>query len=257
MSRPTLVIASLAAFVAVSIPAAAGSLPLLADRAPAGSLPLPYGVNLTVYSQGQDYAVSSLSFDVPGLTFDPNVLQVDNQLDELNLKADLWLLPFLNVFAIFGSIDATTTVDFRDADLPVALDNVVIRYDGNVYGGGITLAAGGDRWFTSLTGIYTQTDLGNLNSDVSAMVVSPKVGLRQGRTAFWVGAMYQQAEEDHSGRVTVPIFGAVNFAVGLEEADPWNAQVGMTAELFPHWMLEIEGGVGNRTSASLGLTYRF
>lgn len=238
--------------------AEAGGLPLLASKVDAARLPKPIGINLTLYHQNQDYDVDGLSFDVPGIAFDPNVLAVDNSLEETNLKLDVWLFPFLDVFAIFGQIDATTTVDFSGANLPVPLGNVAIRYDGDVYGGGVTLAAGGERFFGSLTGIYTETDLGsNFDSDVVAYVIAPKVGITQERTAFWLGAMYQRAEEDHSGRIAVPVYGPVDFAVTLREANAWNLQVGMQTELGEHWVLELEGGAGDRLSSSFGLSYRF
>jgi hypothetical protein len=243
----------------LAAPAAeAGGLPLLSSQVDADRLPKPIGINLTFYHQNQDYDVEGLSFSVPGIAFDPSVLAVDNSLEEMNLKLDVWLFPFLDVFALFGQIDATTTVDFSGADLPIPLGNVVIRYDGDVYGGGITLAAGGERFFASLTGIYTETDLGSqFESDVVAYVVAPKVGITYQRNAFWIGAMYQRAQEEHLGQVAIPFYGPVDFAVELREADRWNLQVGMQAELAEHWVLELEGGAGERLSTSFGLSYRF
>jgi|CXWL01.1.fsa_nt_gi hypothetical protein len=256
------VLATTLAFLAVNAvlapPAHAGGLPLLGDKVDPSLLPRPFGVNFTFYHQNQGYEVKSLEFSVPGITLDPAVLGVENTLEEKNVKADIWLFPFLDIFALFGQIDATTRVDFSGANLPVALNQVNIRYDGDVYGGGLTLAAGGERWFGSLTGIYTSTNLGsNFNSDVTAWVVSPRLGLHQERASFWVGATYQRAQETHSGHLPIPVFGEVDFAVKLRESSPWNLQVGMQAEIADHWYLEIEGGAFERVSSSVGLSYRF
>lgn len=224
----------------------------------AAELPRPFGVGITVYGQSQDYDIDRLSFNAPGLVVNPDVLEIDNQIQEVNLKLDYWVAPFLNVFAIVGQLDGKTRVDLSAARLPIPLTNITIDYDGEVYGGGITAAVGGERWFASLTGIYTDTNLsGDFNSTVTALVVSPKVGLHGDRGAVWIGAMYQQAEEEHSGKITVPFVGAVDFAVKLQEKDSTNFLVGMAAGLTEHWHLELEGGTAGRLSGSVGLTYRF
>ena len=98
-----------------------GSVPLLAGerfdlpfgRSMAGDrdLPRPLGIGLTLYSQSQEFAVDSLFFDVPNITIDPNTdLAIDNKITEYNLKIDFWLLPFLNIFGIFGEIEGKTKV---------------------------------------------------------------------------------------------------------------------------------------------------
>ncbi len=223
-----------------------------------GELPPPLGIGITFYGQSQDYKLAQLSFSVPGFSVDPSSLAIANRLSEANVKIDYWVLPFLNVFGLAGQLDGKTTVDFRRAQLPIQLDNLVIDYDGNVFGGGITLAAGNQRWFGSLTAIYTKTDLsGDFDSKVKALVIAPKFGLHDGRGALWVGAMYQDAQEDHSGRITLPIVGGTDFAVRLNEKDSVNLQVGMSVALTEHWFLEVEGGTLGRESGSMAITYRF
>jgi len=241
----------------VAAPVAAG-LPLLSDQVDPDRLPLPYGVGLTVYAQQQEYEVDSLSFSIPGLVLDPSSLVIDNSITEVNLKLDLWLFPFMNVFAIFGDLDGSTTVDLRGANVPLPFDRLVINLDGRVLGAGMTLVYGGESWFTSLTGIYTETDLsGDLDSKASAVVVSPRVGLHGDRASFWVGAMYQAASESHQGTLGIPFFGEVDFAVDLKEKDQWNMLIGMHSRLTKHLTMVIEGGIGNRYNADLSLSYRF
>ncbi len=233
------------------------ALPLVSEAAEP-ALPKPFGVGITLYGQSQDYELERLSFDLPGLVIDTNAISIDNQLAEQNLKLDYWVLPFLNVFAIAGRLDGQTDVDFSDVVLPVPLSKVSIHYDGEVYGGGITLAIGGERWFGSLTGIYTDTNVtGDFDSQVTALVVTPKVGLHGDRGAFWVGAMYQQAEEEHAGIINLPLVGPVGFDVKLAEEDSVNLLFGMAAGLTEHLHLELEGGTMGRLSGSVGLTWRF
>lgn len=228
-----------------------------AAEPPAG-LPRPFGVGITLYGQSQDYSLERLSFDLPGLAVDTGAIAIDNQLAEQNLKLDYWLLPFLNVFAIAGRLEGQTDVDFSAVPLPVPLSRVSIQYDGEVYGGGVTFAIGGERWFGSLTGIYTDTEVsGDFDSSVTALVVTPKVGLHGDRGAFWVGAMYQEAEEEHAGTISLPFLGSVGFDVKLAEEDSINLLFGMSAGITEHLHVELEGGTVGRLSGSVGLTWRF
>ena len=220
--------------------------------------PRPFGVGFTVYGQDQDYEIERLSFNAPGLAVDEDLIAIDNQIHEYNLKLDYWVAPFLNVFGIVGQLDGSTRIDLSAARLPIPLTHLSINYDGEVYGGGVTLAVGGERWFASLTGIYTDTNLsGDFDSQVSAIVVSPKVGLHGDRGAVWIGAMWQQAEEEHSGNLAIPFVGNVDFAVKLAEESSTNLLMGMSAGITEHWHVELEGGAGDRLHASAGLTYRF
>ncbi len=57
------------------------------------------------------------------------------------------------------------------------LDELVIRYSGEVYGGGATLACGGEHWFTSVTGTYAKTSLsGDFDSKVNSQSWQPRLG---------------------------------------------------------------------------------
>ncbi|MCB1034771.1 MAG: hypothetical protein KDD47_13145 [Acidobacteria bacterium] len=247
----------LAALLPVS--ADAGSLPIGKEHVDPDRLPLPFGAGLTIYSQSQEYRIADLSFDTPLLgPIDTGGIGIDNQLDEINLKLDAWIFPFLNVFGIIGDLDGTTKVGLSQLELAVPLGDLTIHYDGEVYGGGITLAYGGERLWGSITGIFTETNVsGEFESEVQAFILTPKFGLQIGRGAVWIGAMLQQAEEKHSGTITLPFLGAVPFAVDLEEKDEWNLLAGAAAPLSEHWTLELEGGAAGRDSASLALTYRF
>jgi len=222
-------------------------------------VPLPFGAGLTVYEQNQDYGLDRLVVGIPGFGSLPTeAIGIDNRTREVNLKLDAWLLPFLNAFVILGELDGRTVVDFSEVPLPFPLGRVSIDYDGEVYGGGVTVAFGTERLFASLTPIWTRTSLsGDFESEAEAFVVSPRFGLHDERGSVWLGAMYQSAEESHSGVIALPVVGGVPFAVELSENDAWNALVGLAVELDGHWNLELEGGFGGREAASASVTWRF
>ncbi|MEO7794837.1 MAG: hypothetical protein ABIV06_08695 [Thermoanaerobaculia bacterium] len=237
----------------------AGGPPFAASLAGGKKLPLPYGIGITVYDQRQDYALDSLTLGIPGFDNLPlDRLAIDNHITDFNAQMDVWLFPFLNVFGLIGTIDGSTEVDFSQLPLPIPLGRVDIDYDGTVYGGGVTLAAGGDLWFTSLTGVATKSDLsGDFDSSARSLVVMPRVGLHNDRGAVWVGAMYLETEEKHRGTIALPFLGPVPFAVELEQKEPWNALAGIHANLGERWTVELEGGFGPRSSASATVGWRF
>lgn len=253
------VVSALAATAGPLAAADGPGLPFGKSLAGGQELPLPFGVGLTVYSQNQDYRLARLGFDLADVTIDSGAIAIDNGIQEVNVQLDAWLLPFLNVFAIAGKIDGRTNVDFtRVAGLPVPLGRLRIDYDGEVYGLGTTLAAGKGNVFGMLTAIWTTENLtGDFDSEAEALVVSPRVGLRDERGAVWIGATYQDVQETHRGTITLPFLGPIGFDVELEEEDPWNFHVGAATALSKHWTLHAEGGLAQRATAEFGATYRF
>jgi hypothetical protein len=223
-------------------------------------LPAPWGLGLALYAQDQDYDIGSLSVGIPG--FDPALaagLEVENETRSYHLRADRWVVPFLNVFLLLGQVDGKTDVALSGLDLGVPLTDLRIDYDGWMYGGGVSIAGGWDRYFAVVTANYTKTDLDLTDSKVKAWVVTPKLGMHFDRTAVWIGAMYQDAQEEHRGQVEIPFFGTVPFQVLLEEKEPWNLQAGFTTGLGRNgdWNLTVEGGFGDRTSVLVQLERRF
>jgi len=229
------------------------------DWAGGRELPLPFGVGLTIYEQNQGYSLDRLSVGVPGFEQLPlGALEIDNRIREVNVKADAWLFPFLDVYLLGGKLRGQTVVDFSAVPLQVPLGRVRINYDGEVYGGGATAVLGTERVFGSLSAVWTKTSLsGDFDSSAKAFVLSPRAGVHGGRGSLWLGVMYQQADESHTGIVSIPFVGRVPFSVSLSQENAWNGLIGMEAGLDEHWHMELEGGFGNRTSATATVAYRF
>lgn len=224
----------------------------------------PWGVGFDFYTMDQEYAIKSLQFSLPGVSLpDPSLLQIENDIQHVDLKLDVWLTPFLNVFGILGYVDAKTVVDFSRAPitgLPVPLTQLPISYDGTVYGGGVNLVYGSENWFGAINTTLTDTDLGGqFDSSVSSLAIQPRVGLVRGGWLLWVGGMYLDTEEDHSGTITLPIPGVppVPFNVELEGSDKWNTAVGVGHVFSPRAHLSLEIGFGNRDHTLFNYTIRF
>jgi len=223
-------------------------------------IPNPLGIGLTVYNQTQPYQIETLEVEFPGI--DPSLLtgfEVYNETTSTHLRLDYWVLPFLNVFGLVGNIESATTIKLGNLDigLPFHINDFVANIDGTVFGLGMVLAVGGEKWFGAVSADVTETDTNVADSSVSAWVLTPKLGLRLEHGAVWIGAMYQNAEEEHRGVFELPLVGSVPFHVTLRESSPWNYLIGGTTALADHWVIILQGGFGDRKSALVTVEYRF
>ena len=186
-----------------------------------------------------------------------------NELQHYDLKFDVWLTPFLNAFALVGRVDADTRVDLSSVTvpgLPFPLGVVPVSYDGTVYGGGINLVYGTDRWFASLNNTWTDTDLnGDFDSSVKTFTSQPRVGLVFGKWTTWVGGMYLDIQEKHSGTIQLPVPGLppIPFEIELQTLEDWNYAVGVGHVFSPKATLYLELGFGDRDHTLFNFTYRF
>lgn len=243
----------------------------------AGDRPLPrtWGIGIDYFEMSQPYELDSLVFSPPILPIpDPSILPISNEIRHVDLKLDVWLTPYLNVFGIYGRIQGDTRIDLGVLGLPFPPDvnSLLVDYDGDVYGGGIVLAVGGDRWFASITGTVTDTSLeGDLKSSVSATTIQPRLGLRfDNHTELWIGGYFLDAEEKHSGTLSLdlgPIIAPpggpiprpveIDFAVDLSQAEDFNPSVGLHLMMSDAWEATVEVGAGDRMTALANITYRF
>jgi len=238
-------------------------------------LPRTWGVGIDYFSMSQPYQLDSLSFSPPVLPItDPSILPIENEIRHTDIKVDVWVTPFLNVFGIYGQIDGDTTINLGVLGLPFPPDvsSLLVDYDGDVTGLGAVLAVGGDRWFASVTGTIIDTNLeGDFKSTVEATTIQPRVGLRFGdHTEFWVGGYFLDAEEKHSGTISLdlgpliaPPGGPIprpvdlDFAVDLSQEEDFNWSVGTHMMMSDAWEATVEVGAGDRRTVLANFTYRF
>jgi hypothetical protein len=241
------------------------------DLAGDRNLPRTWGIGVDYFDMNQPYQLDGLVLDLPPLAAlipDPSVLPIKNDIQHNDIKIDVWVAPFLNVFGIYGRIEGETNIDLGVLGLPLppATNSLTIDYDGTVTGGGITFAVGGDRWFASVTGTVIKTNLeGDFKSTIDATTIQPRIGMRFGdHTEFWVGGYLLDAEEKHTGSISldlgpfVPIpADDVGFAVDLSQQEDFNLSFGTHMMLSDAWEATIEVGAGDRRTVLGNITYRF
>ena len=263
MYRPHAVLSGVCMLM-MSMQAAHADLPFLKETAGDAELPSAYGIGVDYYFMDQDYDVESLEVAVPGLTVDdPSVILVDNEVEYVDVKIDAWIFPFLNLFAVLGTLNGETTVDLGRVDspqLPFPLGTVDIDYDGTVYGIGLTTVYGRDNWFGSMTATYTDTDLdGDFDSTVRTFTFQPRFGMRYSNVTAWIGATFLDAEENHSGTLSlgIPDLPPVPFDVELSSANEWNMTLGARVQITEHLEATLDFGFSGRKHRLANVTWRF
>ena len=211
----------------------------------------PWGIGVDIFTMQQGYGIVDLDFQLPGVEIgDVSLIDVTNDVQSYDVKFDVWLTPFLNVFGLVGRMDADTYVDFSNLPiqgLPFPLGAVQVSYDGTVYGAGVNLMYGTDNWFVALNNTWTDASLsGDFDSSVSAYTAQPRIGLIRKDWVFYAGGMYLDTQEQHDGTIQLPIPGLppIPFSVELESSEHWNYALGAMYVFSPKAQFLLEVGFG-------------
>ncbi len=186
-------------------------LPLLGAKASKKGydMPLPVGIMGTFYLQNSQILIPSIRVgnnpDV-NLNLDTIIEFGDIQNTAVNegLRADAWILPFLNVYGIFGVLQTKTVVPVV---APVTFTTTQ-KFTGYSYGGGVTLAGGIGPIFCIWDHNLTWADMEQLEKPV----LSYNMSLRLGHTfvdprkatrnfGFWMGTSFQHLDLSTRGSV--------------------------------------------------------
>ncbi|WFQ79365.1 hypothetical protein PXH59_17585 [Xenorhabdus sp. SF857] len=269
-------------------------LPIWGDaaRAKGYDLPEPFGASYGYMNLRQDVVVDQIGFIMPENPDTQKATTViagktRERTESHMLKLDTWVLPFLNVYGVYGKTKGSSETNIENVifggvpmfkDIPFTLD-----FKGKTYGGGITLAGGYNQFFATLDANYTQTNLDILDGGIKALIITPRIGYEftfqplfagQGNTKVqvWTGAMYQDITQRFEGKIAninmTGVLGA--FVGGMLEYDPdmsfdvkqhlahkWNNTVGARFEITRNFNILSEVGFGNRNSFFISGEFRF
>ncbi|MGL5367947.1 MAG: hypothetical protein ACRDAG_06535 [Cetobacterium somerae] len=258
--------------------------PLLGDEARERGyeLPNPYGINVIYVDMKQDVDIKALNLTGKLSLFGGKPLELGNIIsvkadsaktvntNEL-VKADLWVFPFLNVYGILGKTKghSTALVDINLGNSTILKDyDFTLKYEGITYGVGTVLAGGYKDFFSLVDFNYTSTSLDIIEGNISAFVISPKVGYNfdfyNTKNSIWIGTMYQNITQtlkgDINNLITFPKGIKVKdgkFEVKESTSSPWNNVIGFRSEINKSVEFTTEVGFGKRKSVTLSLGYRF
>ncbi|TWT37607.1 hypothetical protein KOR34_25610 [Posidoniimonas corsicana] len=234
-------------------------------------LPLPLGTGVVWTELNRTVAVSDVRLGLG--TVDPSsVERIDVPETKFHAstqiaRVDLWVLPCLNIYGIAGHTRTTGSVDVvvSDFPLPVSPDvtiDVPVSMQGPTLGWGCTTGIGAKDWFAMLDVNKSWTTFSNLDGSLTALVVTPRVGLVVDRPLFkgevHIGAMWQDTAQTVELTINHPLLGpGLKVEVDQFEPNPWNFLVGGLWALDERLQVMVEGGMGGRSYVVSGVTIRY
>jgi hypothetical protein len=132
----------------------------------------------------------------------------------INFRPDIWVLPFLNVYAVFARSQPSTTVDFDiyapDADgnwSEVAAFNTKADFNATTTGFGLTPTIGVGGGWAAFDMNFTWSDIPELQEPAFAFVFGPRFGhtiklkKRDRNFAWWVGGFRLKINTGTTGSI--------------------------------------------------------
>ncbi len=234
-------------------------------------VPYPVGVMLNGVAVRQNVEISNLMVGINNHEMEPldfvKFGDVTAHVQDINMRIDLWLFPFLNVYGIFGNAWARTDVTVVEP----AQFSTSAEFSGLVYGVGAMLAGGVNNFFITLDFNSTWSNFDKMDHNVNTMILSPRVGYsiplndEEMNIGFWLGTSCVFIDGNTSGIYELSSLPGVPFkdvtihySLTKKPQSNWTMLIGTQYQLNRHWQLRTEAGVlGGRTSGLLSMNYRF
>ena len=175
--------------------------------------------------------------------FDPNGsgITVDSVVPQV--RADWFVLPFLNLMVIAGNAEATGRLKIKTTGIAqlIGLPPVIesdIKLDLTMAGVGATLAAGYKNFFTAMTGTYMKTVTEGADSESTAISFTPLFGYQfvDYRFRLLAGAEYLKFDNKMEGTIDLGGGKLLDFNIGVE-TESWAWRTGIHKELGTNWEL--------------------
>jgi len=188
------------------------ALPLFGDALSGRGIrmPLPIGLGVNYAFADQPIKISRLAVGANDsemvdmtnfIVFD----DLNSRVHALNFRADLWVLPFLNLYGMGNYlIQAETDVSIIE---PFAF-NAGAKQSGYGGGFGFTAAGGALGFFGTLDLNWTWNKMENLDAPVGTFLLTPRIGKNLGKHGgiewiVWVGAMRQSIASETKGQINL------------------------------------------------------
>lgn len=230
----------------------------------------PYGLNLVFFDLSGRWDIESFSASVEGQELASLSGSASVHPFTYGVRADVWVLPFLNVFVTAGGVDLDVQAVGEDIVLgtsgippePVRGDLYLdLDFTGSYGGGGLVLSGAWRKLFASVDGSVVWTHLesqetGVTGNELETYTGSFRVGYIAGPIQPYVGGRYVRKINYFEGTVAGPGGRPVTFGVELQ-APKWNYQIGVHAIVAKHFEIVVEAGYGKRTHGLVNVGYRF
>lgn len=218
------------------------ALPIWGEKVAQKGYKLPYSAGLSVnyFWQNSDITITDLEvgFNNGPLYNLDEIVRFDKssvEASSVTIRPDIWLLPFLNIYGIFGQSKTTTKINagiwIPDANnnwSQVASINTKANFDATTFGFGMTPTIGIGGGWLALDMNMAWTDISSLNKPAFSYIFGPRLGktfkLRKPdrNIALWVGGFRVHISGDTNGNISLadvlPLDGAQEKVdAGLEK----------------------------------------
>lgn len=257
------------------------------------SLPLPLGISLLYTNVKQQVALTDLAVNYQGGDYVPidfvpfDDSSINNHSPQI--KLDVWVLPFVNLFATVGKIDGASDVAFAiDGDMALnqlgidcnnpsigdlatcrALEGKSAEFDfevaikGMSYTAGFMAVYGWDHYFISVPVSFTKMDLDRSDSEGQVINILPRAGRQfefdNGEAmAVYMGASYYKSALTLTGRV--PGVEQIGYKIDQTNTEQWAGLFGLNYSFNKNWSLAFEyTGIGtlHRKQVISNLNFRY
>jgi hypothetical protein len=215
------------------------------------TLPLPAGLGVNYLWQESDLAITDLKIGFNGgpmmdlseiVRFNSAVAKAN----AINMRPDLWILPFLNVYAIVAIAKTSTTIgaglwlpDSTNTWHEVTAFSSEAKFDAQTFGFGVTPTFGVAGGWVALDMNFAWSDVSALEKPAFSFVFGPRIGKTfkfedpQMTFAVWVGGFRLNLGSETSGSLNLAEVLPIDGLQG--KVDQGMANVAATQQKVDNW----------------------
>lgn len=227
------------------------ALPILGSKVHAlgFDLPKPAGIGVNYIYQKSNILISDVKVGFNGsemVDVDEliNFNSTQSQTNAINIRPDMWLFPFLNIYGIFAKANSTTSIDVS-VGIP-SIDNgfneiINIQSDIEVptqtLGFGLIPAASFFGGWIALDMNFSWTDVETLDNRVFSFVFDPRIGKTfkfkkpDRKISVWVGAFRLQINRQTKGSIAFE---------EVMDADKWYGKIEVGEQKVGEAQIELD-----------------
>ncbi|REG91188.1 hypothetical protein [Flavobacterium aquicola] len=199
------------------------ALPIWGEKATKKGFHLPYsaGVSVNYFWQKSDIIIDNLEVGFnngPQYNLDQIVRFTDSYVtaSAVNVRPDIWLFPFLNVYGILGKASTSTTINagiwVPDADnnwTNVMDFGTKAEFNATTFGLGMTPTIGIGGGWLALDMNVAWTDVDALDKPAMSFIFGPRLGKTikfnkpDSNIAFWTGAFRVHLKSGTNGSLAI------------------------------------------------------
>ncbi|MEN2401169.1 hypothetical protein GKZ90_0015380 [Flavobacterium sp. MC2016-06] len=202
------------------------ALPIWGKKVAQKGYKLPYSAGLSVnyFWQDSDITINDLQVgfnNAPMYNLD-EIVRFDKssvEASSVTIRPDIWLLPFLNIYGIFGKASTATKINagiwIPDADnnwSQVASFSTKANFNATTFGLGMTPTIGIGGGWLALDMNMAWTDISSLDKPAFSYIFGPRLGKTfklnkaEKNIAVWVGAFRVHISGDTNGNLPLSNF---------------------------------------------------